>query len=126
MPIDLKETHDGKVIEVRVSGTLTADDYHHFVPETERLIEKHGKIRVLFDMHAFRGWKLAALWEDIKFDIKHFKDIERLAMIGDRAWEKWMAAFCGPFTSAEIRYFDHGDAEQAQHWIEEDVDAVTQ
>jgi len=126
MPIELKETHDGKVLTVCVSGKLSADDYHHFVPETERLIEQHGKIRVLFDMHDFRGWKLGALWEDIKFDIKHFKDIERLAMIGDRTWEKWMAMFCRPFTSAEIRYFDQDDAEQARQWVEENVDVAAQ
>jgi hypothetical protein len=26
-------------------------------------------------------------FEDIKFDLKHFADIERLALVGDRKWE---------------------------------------
>jgi len=30
-------------------------------------------------MTGFHGWDAGALWEDIKFDIKHFGDIERLA-----------------------------------------------
>lgn len=117
MAVELIKDHDGKVLTIRTIGKLTAEDYHQFVPQTEQLINKHGKIRVLFDMREFHGWSMAALWEDIKFDIKHFKDIERLAMIGDRKWEKWMATFCRPFTSAEIRYFDQSEAEQAHPWL---------
>ncbi len=117
MAIELKEDYDGKVLILRTDSKLTAEDYRQFVPHTESLINKHGKIRVLFDMRGFRGWSLAAFWEDIKFDLKHFKDIERLAMIGDRAWEKWMATFCRPFTSAEIRYFEQSEADQAHPWV---------
>jgi hypothetical protein len=43
------------------------------------------------------------LWEDIKFSVKHFADIERLAMVGDKKWQRGMAAFCKPFTKATIR-----------------------
>jgi hypothetical protein len=119
MNVELKEDFDGKVLTVRATGKLTREDYHHFAPEIERLIKKHGKIRVLFDMHDFHGWKAAAVWEDMKFDAKHFRDIERLAMVGDKTWEKWMATFCRPFTTAAIRYFDHSEVDEAHKWIEE-------
>ena len=75
------------------------------MPEFERLVRKHGKLCVLFDMTGFHGWEAAALWEDIKFDIKHFADIERLAMVGEKKWQQGMATFCKPFTKATIRYF---------------------
>jgi hypothetical protein len=48
MAVKLDEKDDGKVLEVRVSGKLTHDDYQHFVPEFNRLTQKHGKLRVLF------------------------------------------------------------------------------
>ena len=50
MPIQLNEENDGKLLAVHVSGKLTAADYEHFVPEFERLVKLHGKLRVLFDM----------------------------------------------------------------------------
>ena len=106
------------VIRLHVSGKLTKDDYEVFGPEVEQLINQHGKIRVLFDMEDFHGWTAGALWEDVKFDVKHFKDIERIAMIGDKAWEHGMATFCRPFTSAKIRYFDRSEAEKAEEWIQ--------
>ncbi len=119
MAVALSEEHDGKVLTINVSGKLTAEDYDRFVPQTERLIQQHGPIRVLFDMQDFHGWELAALWKDIKFDMSHFKDIERLAMVGDKKWEQWMATFCRPFTSATIRYFDRSEATAAHDWVEE-------
>ena len=58
-------------------------------------------------------------WEDIKFDSKHFADIERLAMVGEKKWQHGMATFCKPFTKATIRYFDHADAAEARKWLDE-------
>ena len=39
-------------------------------------------------MTGLHGWDAGALWEDIKFDIKHFADIERLAMVGEKKWHR--------------------------------------
>src|SRR5579872_1026129 len=117
MSLDFHEVADGKILNVKVSGKLTKADYERFVPETDRLIEKHGKIRILFEMHDFHGWQAAAMWEDTKFGVKHFKDIERLAVVGEKAWEHGMAIFCKPFTTATVRYFDRSQADEAQAWI---------
>ena len=58
------------------------------------------------------------MWDDIKFDMTHFSDIDRLAMVGDRKWEKGMSIFCRPFTTAKIRYFDHTAVAEARIWVE--------
>jgi hypothetical protein len=119
MSIRLDEEDGGKVLDVHVSGKLLKADYDRLVPEFERLIAKHGNLRVLFDMTGFHGWEAGALWADIKFDFKHSGDIERLAMIGESKWEQGMATFCKPFTKAAIRYFDHAHAAEARQWLGE-------
>lgn len=119
MPIQLKEENGGRILVVYVSGKLAKADYAHFVPAFERLVLLHGKLRVLFDMTGFHGWDAAAFWEDIKFDLKHFADIERLAMVGDKAWQHRMAMFCQPFTKATVRYFDRADTAEARNWLGE-------
>ena len=119
MAVTVNQIADTNILEICVSAKLTKEDYEQFVPVTEQMIE-NGKIRIVFEMHDFHGWEVAALWEDIKFDVKHFSDIERLAMIGDRKWEQGMAIFCKPFTSAKIRYFDVSAADEARSWIRED------
>ena len=117
MATRLVEKNGGKLLEVAVNERLTHGDYERFIPEFERLVKQHGKIRVLFEMTDFHGWEGAALWDDFKFDIKHFSDIERLALVGDERWEKGMGVFCRPFTTATIRYFDHSAIEQARNWL---------
>jgi hypothetical protein len=117
--IALHEKAGGKVLEVLVSGKLEKEDYETLVPAFERLIETHGKIRVLFCMRDFHGWTAGAMWEDLKLDIRHFSDIERLALVGERHWQKGMAVFCMPFTGAKIRYFDISEFDDARRWVEE-------
>lgn len=119
MPIQLDEEDDGKVLAVHVSGKLTKEDYERFVPEFDRLVQQHGKLCLLFDMAEFHGWEVAALWEDTKFAVKHFADIEKLAMVGEKKWQQGMATFCKPFTKATIRYFNHADAAEARKWLTE-------
>jgi len=119
MPIQVDEQNGGKMLTVHVRGKLAKVDYEHFVPRFEQLVQQHGKLRVLFDMTGFRGWEPVALWEDIKFDVKHFADIERLAMIGEKKWEQGMATFCKLFTKATIRYFDHADIVEGRKWLAE-------
>ncbi len=120
MTVQMEEREAGKVLEVDVTGRLDKQDYEEFSPKVEQLIEKHGKIRVLLETHDFHGWNAGALWEDIKFNVKHFSDIERLAVVGEKKWEKGMATFCKPFTTAKVRYFATDQADEARQWIEAD------
>jgi hypothetical protein len=117
MAIELVENTETKMLELKASGKLTADDYETLEPGVEKLIESSGKIKILFIMDDFHGWDLGAVWEDIKFATKHCRDIERIAMVGENAWEKWMATICKPFTMSSIKYFDAGEDEAAREWL---------
>ena len=119
MPIQLDDDNDGKILDIHVSGKLVKADYEHFVPEFERILGRQGKLRVLFDMSGFHGWEAGAMWEDFKFDIRHFADIERLAMVGDKKWQHVSATFFKPFTDATIRYFDEANSAEARKWLSE-------
>lgn len=117
MSFHVVEIANGKVIQIALQGKLTKEAYEEFVPLTEQRIQEFGKIRMLVVLNDFEGWDMGALWEDIKFSAKHFRDIERLAIVGESKWEKGMANFCRPFTKAEIKYFEHAELEAAQAWI---------
>jgi len=121
MAVHLSEDAGGKVLMADLTGKLTTQDYEHFIPEFERLIQQHGKIRMLARMHDFHGWSLGALWQDVKFGIRHFAHIERLAFVGDRKWEAAVAALCKPFTRATVHYFDESRADEAAVWIHEGI-----
>ena len=121
MSFNVVEHAEGKIIEIQISGKLTKEAYDAFLPMTEAKITEFGKVRMLVILNDFHGWDAGALWQDIKFDLKHHGHIDRLAIVGETKWEKGMAAFCKPFTSATIQYFDISDVAKAREWIQADL-----
>jgi len=108
----------GNILGFTLSGKLHDQDYQHFVPVVEEAIKTYGKVRLLAHFEEFHGWDLHALWDDTKFSTRHCADVERIALVGDKKWEEWMAKICGPFTKAKIEYFDAHDLESAWKWVE--------
>jgi hypothetical protein len=83
----------------------------------DHAIAKDGKVLILAQLHDYQGWDAYALWDDIKFSTTHCTKIERIALVGEKAWEKGMATVCKPFTMAKIKYFDASDVEGAKTWL---------
>ncbi len=110
----------GDALGFKISGKLHDEDYKTFVPMVDEAIAEHGKIRILAQFHDFHGWDAHALWDDIKFSTTHCTKIERIALVGEKQWEKCMATVCKPFTMAKIKYFDADEIDAAWKWLAED------
>ncbi|MCA9068779.1 MAG: STAS/SEC14 domain-containing protein [Planctomycetaceae bacterium] len=119
--IEVLETEKEGVLGFRLSGKLHDEDYKTFVPLVDKAIAEDGKVRMLAAFHDFQGWDAQALWDDIKFATTHCTKIERLALVGEKDWESWMAKVCKPFTMAEVKYFDSSEIDAAWKWLEEDL-----
>jgi hypothetical protein len=115
-----KWTRDG-VVAFRVSGKLVHADYEGLLPKLEQVIKEHGAIRCLIDLVDFDGVELRAVWDELRFDLTHASDVNRCAVVGDRAWQRWATAAARPiFRNAELRFFELADREQAATWLCED------
>lgn len=113
---------DGNTIAIRASGKLTHQDYQEFLPKLEEQIKQMGKVSVLLELDNFSGWDLAAAKDDFKFGMEHLDDFERMAIVGDKAWERWMALMAKPFlslSSGEVKYFNREDLHEAWDWLRE-------
>ncbi|WP_425614066.1 STAS/SEC14 domain-containing protein [Anatilimnocola sp. NA78] len=117
--IEPLERSSGKVLGFKMSGKLHDADYQTFVPKIDAAIAGQDKIRLLAWFHDFAGWDTHALWDDIKFSTTHCTKIERIALVGEKSWEAWMAKVCKPFTMAQIKYFDAAEIDAAWKWLEE-------
>ncbi len=112
-------TSSDRVLAFQLSGKLHDEDYKTFVPRVDEAIAQEGKVRMLVEFHDFHGWDAQALWDDSRFAATHCTKIERIALVGETAWEKWMAVVCRPFTMANVRYFDAADTDAAWQWVQE-------
>ena len=107
---------EGKVLGVRLQGRVTADDYAEIIPQMEQIIDQYGALRLLVELKGIQGMTPGAIWEDLKFDARHFRDCERMAIVGDKDWEKWLATLSKPFVSGEVRFFEFHDLREAWAW----------
>jgi hypothetical protein len=107
-----------KALGFKLSGKLHDEDYKTFVPLVDKAFAAQGKLRMLAWFHDFHGWDVHALWDDIKFSTTHCTKIERIALVGEKKWEEWMAKVCKPFTMAKIKYFQASEIEAAWQWLE--------
>ncbi|MFP5235098.1 MAG: STAS/SEC14 domain-containing protein [Acidobacteriota bacterium] len=117
MPIEMRKEPAGWYL-VRVSGTLVKQDYNAFEPLFRQMTGSQDKLRMLVDMTALQGWEPAAFWEEIKFDIKHLERVERLAVVGSKHWQHAMASFADVFVRAQVRYFESGQEQAAETWLQ--------
>ena len=103
----------------KLTGKLHDADYKGFVPIVDAAVAAHGKVRLLAQFEDFHGWDLHALWDDTKFATTHCTKVEKIALVGEKKWEEWMAKVCTPFTLAKIQYFDIKEVDAAWQWLEE-------
>lgn len=108
---------DQSVIYTIAEGELTDEDYDRIIPLLQEKVRSFGKIRWYFEMRDFEGWSFSAMWRDIKFDFSNEEHIEKVAMVGDKKWEKQLTQLMKPFTDAEIEFFETEDRQKAQNWI---------
>lgn len=65
MPASLHHHVQSRYLEVQLTGKVTRTDYETLGPGIEKLIQAHGKLRLLVVLNGFEGWTFGGLWEDI-------------------------------------------------------------
>jgi len=115
--VHLIETENTEVFALRVLGTLSEEDYNLLVPAMEAEIARHGKINLYWEMKDFEGWTPGGLWEDVSFDVQHVTSFNRIALVGAKTWEKWLTNLLKPFTSADVKFYDYADRDEARAWV---------
>ncbi len=107
------------IIAVQVSGKLQHEDFRQLLGWIDAAFASQGKARLLIVFGDFHGWDPHAFWDDIKFHSTPWEGLERIAYVGDQAWEKALVNLAKPFTRSTIRYFSASELEAAKAWLGE-------
>lgn len=111
----------GRLVGIWTDGQLTAEDLAHMTADLEERIARHGRLRLLFRADNFRGWEGGAFSCVMWFSRQHDVDVERVAMVGDKAWEVWVREFKACLTCAWARYFEPTELGEAWAWLRSDL-----
>ena len=108
---------DHSALAFRISRPLSREEVKIITEELEGTISARGKIRVLIDLQAFPYEHFDGLWEDLKFDVKHARDIERLALVGGGDVVKWSLRIFSLLTFTKCHCFREGQVDEAWDWL---------
>ena len=117
--IEKKVESSGNVVGYKAIGTITASDYQHLGSEVKALVEKEGSIRLLIDLCEFKWEKMEAWLPDLKFGSEFHHEIQKIAIVGDLTWEKWITHLSKPFFAHDAKFFHHADMDKAWAWLRE-------
>ncbi|MDP1763690.1 MAG: STAS/SEC14 domain-containing protein [Sediminibacterium sp.] len=124
------------IIATKANDLLGINDYEKIHPLIHNIISSGKKVRWYFEMDEFSISNSTGFWEDGIIEVKygslnftHSDDIEKIAIVGNKKWKKWMHSIMKPFTKASVMYFDLPDREKGMQWImdqEEEIETFNQ
>ena len=109
---------EGDVVTARLLGKLDPGAYDGVNEEIDNVMSSTEHVRLLLDLREFDGWSgLSALADHLSLVREHYRVPERIAIVGDKAWQKMAGKIMARFVNAQTKFFDSGDYDGAVAWV---------
>ncbi|HEA69109.1 MAG TPA: STAS/SEC14 domain-containing protein [Desulfobacterales bacterium] len=106
------------VFGFEASGEISESDIQGVAAQLDEAIKAHGKISWLFVMKTAKYTSLRAMYEDMMWLLKNIKHFDRMAIVGDKKWEKLLIKADGLVFGE--KYFDISQLDDAWKYVEGD------
>src|SRR3954465_15052083 len=117
MPATMQHDH-GNLYCVAVTGLLRKSELEKVQVAASEVIQRIGKLKLLFTLEKFEGWERTEEWGDMNFYLKHDKDIERIAIVGEEQWRDHALLFAGAgLRKSEVEFFARNEMARALLWL---------
>ena len=110
----------GSVAGYKVVGKVTVEDYRQLEPEIQDLVDQHDSVSLMLDLQEFAGEEVRAWLPDLRFGHRFHDKIARMAIVGDKRWQKWLTALASPWYAKEARFFLPEETDKAWSWLRQD------
>jgi hypothetical protein len=108
------------IVALKISEEITQKDFEEISLIMDHAIKNSGAIRLLLVVEHYASYfSRASLYEDLKFAHIYSDNIERMAVVGDRAWKSTWVAIFGLFSGFPAYYFDKTEIDEALKWLKE-------
>lgn len=117
------ETPERNIVGLQLGGTLSKDDFDAIVPHIKHEIERLTTARLFFELDDVNGWEPEALWEEeFRFDVRHARDVDLIAIVADDPWAPWTETIEAIFRTAQVRTYTPDERDEALSWLSGDMD----
>ena len=108
----------GKVLGYKVIGKITKEDYAALTADVQTLVQQEGSVCLFLELGAFKGEEVKAQGAKLRFRGDYRNMIPKMAIVGDRKWEKWLTAFIDPnYYDRETQFFPPDEQQAAWEWL---------
>ena len=109
---------ESDVVIARLFGKLDPTAYDGVNEEIDKVMSHAEHVRLVLDLREFDGWSgLSALGDHLSLVREHYRVPERIAIVGDKAWQKMAGKIMARFVNAQTKFFDSGDYDGAVAWV---------
>ncbi|MBC5993724.1 SpoIIAA family protein [Pontibacter cellulosilyticus] len=112
----LPETHEN-ILAVRISGELAIADFDAYRNLLRDLMQLCDEVHLYYEMADVKWVHPVAAIENALFDVVHGLDYGRVAMVGEKWWQKLAAKLISPVKKYGVRYYEMADKERAMRWL---------
>ena len=112
----LPESHNN-ILGYRIAGKLQETDYDTLAMGMDEALQSADRVNLLLHLDDIEGIKRGALMDDWKFGRKYHEKTDRLAVVGDKKWEKWITKLSSPFYAQETKFFQSDKIPLAWQWL---------
>ncbi len=117
--IEVREQPNSNIVEMTLSGSITAQEFDDALATMTNAIERHGRIRLLETVGELDTPPIpwSKLWDDVKFSFEHLSDVTHVAVVADQGWISAYVNMLNPLMKAEIKHFKRPELEVARSWL---------
>jgi hypothetical protein len=117
--IDVQEHPDSNIVEMNLSGSVTAQEFDDTLARLEAAIERRGRIRLLEIIGELDTPPIpwSKLWADVKFSFEHLSDVTHVAVVADQGWISAYVNMLNPLMKAELKAFKRAELDAARTWL---------
>jgi hypothetical protein len=108
---------DDRVLGVRVTGPIERGDLDAVAAAFEEKLRRHKRLRIYAEIVDMGKVTPSALLEDLRLSMRHFRDVEREAIVADAGWLALLARAGNLVPGIEVRCFSWLDKGKALEWI---------
>lgn len=123
--LTLLDPREPGVLGFRASGRLSHDDHETMIPLLLDQIERAGGVRAVVDLRELEGVEPRAILDELRFDVRHARDVERCAVVGDARWLEAAVEWARPiFGDDRIGFFGPDELDAAWRFAAGERSAV--
>jgi hypothetical protein len=115
MPVTYTADSRDRVAELTVSGRITHADFQQVMPKLEAELAR-GPLSLVEVIDSFDGFDARTLWDGMKFDLAHWSEFRRVALVTDMTWFSPFTRMADTLTHLQIKEFKRDQLAEARAW----------